>query len=104
MKQSHNLQLSKHLVALLQQSSGVRDELVNNSLGRLLFRHNGSDLAHQERPSVVQRLVVNVIGQVLEIVLDGDDTLGGQLLDFFLAVLFPVLDVGVVADAQGTAL
>ena len=36
--------------------------------------------------------------------LDGDGALGREGFDFRGAVLFPVLDVGVVADAEGAAL
>ena len=35
---------------------------------------------------------------------DGDDALGRQLLDFLRPALFPVLDVGVHAYAEGAAL
>ena len=36
--------------------------------------------------------------------LDRDRALGGEVFDFLGAVFFPVADVGVVADAEGTAL
>jgi hypothetical protein len=36
--------------------------------------------------------------------LDRDNALGGQLLDLVLAVLFPVLDVFVVANTEWTTL
>lgn len=91
-------------MALLQQISGIVNKLINNSLGRLLLIDDGSDLAHQEGTGVVQGLVVNVIRQVLHVVLDRDDTLGGQLLDLLLAVLFPVGDVGILANTKGTTL
>jgi hypothetical protein len=37
-------------------------------------------------------------------VLDGDDTLGGELLDLLVAVLLPVEDIRVLANAEGTTL
>jgi hypothetical protein len=37
-------------------------------------------------------------------VLDGDDTLGGELLDLLVTVLLPVEDVRVLANTEGTAL
>lgn len=98
------LQLSEHLVALGEKNSSIVDKLVDDGLGRLLLVDDGSDLAHQEGTGVVEGLVINIVGKVLEIVLDGDDTLGGELLDLVLAVLLPVGDVGVVADTEGTAL
>lgn len=36
--------------------------------------------------------------------LDRDDTLGGEFLDLLGAVVLPVLDVGVLADTEGTTL
>lgn len=42
----HYLQLGNHLVTLLQKSSSIRNELINNSLGGLLLVHNSSDLTH----------------------------------------------------------
>lgn len=98
------LQLSNHLVALLEQDSGIADELVNDSLGRLLLVDNGGNLAHQPRTGIVQSLVIDIIGQVLHIVLDRDDTLGGELLDLIVTVLLPVDDVRVLANTEGTSL
>ena len=101
----HNtLQLSNHLVALLQPGSGVGDQLVDDSLGRLLVVHNSGNLAHEVRAGVVHRVIINIVVHVLKVVLNGDDTLGGQLLDLLGPVLLPVLDVGVVADAERTSL
>lgn len=99
-----NLQLGNHLVTLLQPGNCVRDEFIDNCLrGLLLVDHRGN-LAHQERTGVVQGFIINVIAQVLEVMLDGDDALRGELLDLLLAVLFPVLDVGVVSDPKRTTL
>ena len=36
--------------------------------------------------------------------LDGDGAFCGEGLDFLGAVIFPIADVGVVADAEGAAL
>ena len=104
MKRDHYLQLSNHLVALLQQSSSISDELVHDSLGRLLLVDNSRHFAHEEWASVVEGFIINVIGQVLEVVLNGNDTLGSELLDLISAVLLPVKNVRVLADAEGTAL
>ena len=99
-----NLQLRQHLVALLQQCSSIVHELINNSLGRLLFVYNSSNLAHQEGASVFKGLVVNIIREVLHVVLSRNNSLGGELLDLILAVLLPVFDVFVVTDTEWAAL
>jgi len=99
-----DLQLSNHLVALLKESSGISDELIHNGLGGLLLVNNSSNLAHQEGTSVVESVIINVIGQVLHIVLDGDNTLRGKLLDLLVTVLLPVEDVRVLANTEGTTL
>lgn len=98
------LQLSNHLVALLEQNSGIPDELINDSLGRLLLVDNGGNLAHQVGTGIVQSVVIDIIGQVLHIVLHGDDTLGGELLDLIVTVFLPVDDVRVLANTEGTTL
>lgn len=100
----YSLQLSNHLVALLQQNSGISDELINDSLGRLLLVDNGGNLAHQVGTGIVQSVIIDIIGQVLHIVLDGDDTLSGELLNLIVAVLLPVDDVRVLANTEGTTL
>lgn len=97
-------QLGNKLVAVFEHSGSIRNKLVDNSLSRLLLLNDSSDLAHQERTSVVQGVVINVVGQVLHIVLNRDNTLVGKLLDFLAAVLLPVLDVRVVAHTERTAL
>lgn len=101
---SKHLQLSKHLVALSQEDSSVVNQLVDDGLGRLLVVNDSGSLTHQVRTGVVNSVVVNIIRQVLEVVLDRDDTLGGEFLDLLGAVVLPVLDVGVLADAEGTTL
>ena len=104
MSKSHNLQFRNHLVALGHLNSGIVDQLVNNSLGRLLLVDHSSGLAHQVRTGVVDRVVINVIRKVFKVMLDRNDTLGGQLLDIRGAVFFPVLNVGVLADTERTTL
>lgn len=101
---SKHLQLSKHLVALCQEDSSVVNQLVDDGFGRLLVVNDSGSLTHQVRTGVVNRVVINVIRQVLEVVLDRDDTLGGEFLDLLGAVVLPVLDVGVLADTKGTTL
>lgn len=100
----YSLQLSNHLVALLQQNSGISDKLINDSLGRLLLVDNGGNLAHQVGTGIVQSVIIDIIGQVLHIVLDGDDTLSGELLNLIVAVLLPVDDVRILANTEGTTL
>ncbi len=99
-KGDHYLQFGNHLVTFLEESSSIRNELIDNGFGRLLLVHDSSNLTHQEGTSIVQDRVINVIGQVLKVVLDGNDTLGSELLDLILAVLLPVNNVVVLADAQ----
>ena len=65
---------------------------------------NRGDLAHEEWTGIVQGLVVDVVGKVLQVVLDGDYALGGQFFDLLVSVVFPVLDVWVVAHTQRAAL
>lgn len=91
-------------MALLHEDGSLIDQLINDSLGRLLLVDHSGRLTHQEGTSVVNRLVINVVRQVLKVMLDGNDTLGGQLLDIFGSVLFPVLDVRVLADTERTTL
>jgi hypothetical protein len=98
------LKLSNHLVALLEKLSGISHELINDSLSRLLLVDNGGNLAHQEGTGVVQSVIIDIVGKVLHVVLDGDDTLGGELLDLLGAVLLPVNDVRVLANTEGTTL
>ena len=91
-------------MALVQELRSLVDQLVNNGLGRLLLVDHSSGLTHQVRTSVVNVVIVNVVGHVLKVVLNGDNTLASELLDFLGAVLLPVLDVFVLADTEGTAL
>lgn len=91
-------------MALVDVISGIVDQLVDDGLGGLLLIDNGGSLTHQVGASVVDCVVVDVIGQVLEVVLNGDNTLSGELLDILGTVLLPVLDVGVLADTEGTTL
>lgn len=103
-REKKNLQLGNHAVALVQDLSSIVDQLVNNGLGRLLVVDHSSGLTHQVRTSVVNVVVVNVVGHVLEVVLNGDNTLGSELLNLLCAVLLPVLDIFVLADTKGTTL
>ena len=91
-------------MALVDVISGIVDQLVDDGLGGLLLIDDGGSLAHQVGASVVDCVVVDVIGQVLEVVLNGDNTLSGKLLDILGTVILPVLDVGVLADTEGTTL
>lgn len=102
-RKGNSLKLRDKLAVPLHDSTGIGDELVHDGLGGLLLVNDSGDLAHQERTGVVEGIIIDVIREVLHIVLDGDDTLGGELLDFLGAVLLPVLNVGVVADAERAA-
>ncbi len=85
---------------------------------------NGGALAHEEGAESLERVIVLVVGEVLdanllaevrsaalvallhlhelvEIGLVGDGALGGELLHLGLAAGLPVVNVGVVADAHG---
>lgn len=87
---------------------------------------NGGALAHEERTESLERVVVLVVGEVLdanllaevrgaalvflahvhelvEVGLVGDDALCGELLHLCLAAGLPVVNVGVVADTHGAA-
>lgn len=83
--------------------SGISDHLVNDGLGALPLVHDSGGLAHQERPCVVHGVLVHVVAHALNVPLDGDVALGGELLDLALSVLLPVLDVWVLAHSQRTA-
>lgn len=98
------LQLGNQLVTLLQRLHSIGDKLIDNGLGRLGLVNNSSDFAHQPRTCVVKNIVVNIVGQILEIMLDRDDTLRSQVLNLLLTVLFPVLNVCVVADTKWSTL
>jgi len=96
----------KESVRRLQLHNGLGDNLIDDGLCRLLLIHNGSNLAHQPRTNIVHRLIVKLVGllELLDIVLGGDDALGGQRLDLLAAVLLPVGDVWVVADTEWATL
>jgi hypothetical protein len=98
------LQFGHHLLPLIQPSDGIPNHLVDNGLGALPLVDHGGSFAHQEGAGVVHGLVVNVVAEFLEVVLDGDGAFGGQFFDFSGPVLFPVLDVRVVADSERSAL
>lgn len=91
-------------MTLVQKVRSIVDQLVNNRLGRLLLVDHSSGLTHQVGTSVVNVVVVNVVGHVLKVVLNGNNTLGSELLDLLSTVFLPVLDVFVLADTEGTAL
>jgi hypothetical protein len=76
--------------------------IVDDLLRRQALVDNSTSLAHQERPSIVHRVIVNIIPQALQVVLDGNVALRRQLLDLLRAVRLPVVNVRVVAHAQRT--
>lgn len=102
---SHHLQLrlgDDVAISRLEPLNGIANKLVDNSPSRLLLVDNSSGLAHQEGSGVIHSLVIKVVTHLLEIVLDGDYTLAGELLDLVLPVLLPVGDVGVSPHAERT--
>ena len=94
------LQLSNHLLSLVDPSNSVRNQLINKSLCALLLIHYGSSLAHQVGAGRVHYLIGNLVSPGLEIMLNGDYSLARQVLDLLRAVLFPVLDIRVVANTH----
>ena len=96
----HILQLSSQLLALVDDLDGITNKLINKSLCRLLLVDSGSSLTHQEWAGVVHGLIIDIITELLKVVLDWDYALGGELLDLLCAVLLPVVDVVVLADAH----
>lgn len=113
------LSADDELAALLQLSNSIVDELIDNSLGGLLDVDNGSSLTHEEGAELLQRIIILVdvlrasldnggglvaaVEDLVEIGLVGDGALCGELLHLLLAVGLPVVDVGVVAHAHGSA-
>jgi hypothetical protein len=87
----------------LQPLYSITDKLVDNFPCGLLVFHNSSDLAHQERARIVHCLVIKIVAQLLEVVLDRQYALAGELLDLARPVLFPVCNVWVVADTERSA-
>ena len=90
-------------MTLVHPPDRIRDHLVDDSLGRLLFTDDSRGFAHEERASVVHGLIVDFI-HVLKVVLHRDDTFAGEILDLLCPVLFPVLNIGVVAHPERSAL
>ncbi len=87
-------------MASVQSLDSITNQLINESLCRLLLVDSGGSLTHQEWTSVIHSLIINIITKLLEVVLDWDNTLGGQLLNLLCAVILPVADVVVVTDAH----
>lgn len=103
-KGKNRLQPRAEAVAELNVLDGLVDHLVDNDLCGKAVVDDGGRLAHEEGAGVVHHLVVEVVALALNVVLDGDLAGARQLLDLGLSVLLPVGDVGVVADAQRSAL
>lgn len=105
-----SLQLGNHLVAPLQPGNSIVYKLIHDSLGRLLLVDDSSTLAHEVRSVLVQQILVVItivvtssLGELVEVSLVGDNSLGDKLLDLSLTVDLPVIDVVVVTDTHGTA-
>ena len=96
----HSLQLSSQLLALVDGLDGITNKLINESLCGLLLVDSGGSLTHQEWAGVVHGLIIDIITELLKVVLDWDYALRGQLLDLLCAVLLPVVDIVVLADAH----
>lgn len=67
----------KHRLPLSQPTHCTINHLVDDCFGAFLFVHYGRDFAHQERSRVVQGLIIDVVGQFLEIVFHGNDAFAG---------------------------
>ena len=96
--------LHNHFATSLQPLHGSVNHLIHDFLCRLPLVRDSGDFAHQEGSCVVHGVVIDVVAEGLEVVFDGDCAFGSELLDLRCAVLFPVLDVRVVADPEGTTL
>lgn len=97
------LQLGNHGIPFLHPLDGIRDHLVHDSLGALLLPHHCRGLAHEEWPSVVHGLVIDILGS-FKVMFDGNDTFAGQVLDLLCSILFPILDVRIVAHPEWSSL
>ena len=95
---------NNHTLPLRHPCNRVTHHLVHNSFCALLLVDHGCGLAHQERARAVHCLVVNVVSERLEVMFNWDSAFGSERFDLGGAVLFPVLDVRIVADAEGSAL
>ena len=84
--------------------NGVADHLINNRFGAFSLINHCCGFAHQERPRVVHGLIIDVITQGLEVVLNRYSAFRCEFLDLLRAIGFPVLDVGVGADTEGSSL
>jgi len=89
-------------VALLDPFDRLRHHLVNDDLRALLLVDHRRSLAHQERPRIIHRLIVDIVTHALQIGLDGDDALLRQILDVVLPVRLPVVDIRVGPHTQRT--
>ena len=83
-------------------SSG--DHLIDDLLRRLSLIDDGSCFAHQERPRIIHRIIVDVVSQSLKVMFDRDGAFRCKILDFSCAILFPVFDVRIIADTERSAL
>lgn len=119
------LQLSNHLVTLLDPGNSIVDKLINDSFGGLLLVDNCGTLAHQVRAELLERVITVIVvllrlrGSITAVGLDTamlfsfatheslkinlirDGALGGQLLHLLDSVGLPVVDVWVVANTHG---
>ena len=102
----HRLQLSQQLWGLAQLLHCLRHNLIHNGLCRFFLIYHGCNFTHQKWLSLIQRVVVQLIGliKLFNVVLHGNSTLSCQRLNFITAILFPIFDVRVSADAKWTTL
>ena len=91
-------------LALSQALYRPAHHLIHNLFSALLFIHHCRGFAHQKWACVVHGFVVDVVAEVFEVVLYRDGAFGCEVFYFLGAVFFPIADVGVVADAEGSAL
>lgn len=84
----------------MQPSDSITNKLIDDGLRGLKVVDNSGSFTHQPRAGVVQRLVIDIVRKFLKVVFNRDDTLLGKFLNIGRAVLFPVLDIWVVANAE----
>lgn len=94
----------------MQPGNGIVNKLVHDSLCGLLLVDNGSALAHEVRSVLVKDVLLIVVlalagflGELIEIGLVRDGTLGDELLDLGLTVGLPIVNVVIVADTHRAA-
>lgn len=90
-------------VVCLNNAHGTSNHLINDLPRALPLVHNSSGLTHKERSCVIHGVIIDIISKTLHVPFDWNCSLACELLDLVLAVLFPVSNVWVVANAERSA-